>query len=158
MQPYFVPYIGYWQLLNKVDIFIIYDNIKFTKSSWIRRNRILINGKDSLFTLPIKKDSDSLDIKERVLLDSFESDWEKILDRIKMAYRKAPQYEKVFPMIEKCFRYENDNVFSSNINMDHSLAHEERVMASCKALSKKVYINPIGGLQFTIKKNSLTTG
>ena len=45
MQPYFLPYIGYWQLINAVDTFTIYDNIQFTKKGWLRRNNILIDGK-----------------------------------------------------------------------------------------------------------------
>ena len=60
MQPYFLPYIGYWQLLNAVDKFVVYDNIQFTTKSWIRRNRILENTKDALFTIPLKSDSDYL--------------------------------------------------------------------------------------------------
>ena len=46
MQPYFLPYLGYWQLMNAVDTYVIYDNIEFTKNSWIRRNRILSSGTD----------------------------------------------------------------------------------------------------------------
>jgi len=58
MQPYFLPYIGYWQLINAVDKFVVYDNIEYTKKGWINRNRFLQNGKDELFTIPLKKDSD----------------------------------------------------------------------------------------------------
>ena len=54
MQPYFFPYIGYFQLMNTVDEFVIYDNIKYTKKGWINRNRILVNGKDSYITIPLK--------------------------------------------------------------------------------------------------------
>ena len=57
MQPYFLPYLGYWQLMNAVDTYVIYDNIEFTKNSWIRRNRILSSGTDKMFSLPLKKDS-----------------------------------------------------------------------------------------------------
>lgn len=54
MQPYFLPYIGYFQLINAVDEFVIYDNIEFTKKGWINRNRILVNGRDAYITLPLK--------------------------------------------------------------------------------------------------------
>ena len=60
MQPYFLPYIGYWQLLNSVDEFIIYDNIQYTKKGWFNRNRYLKNGKDDVFSIPLKKDNDFL--------------------------------------------------------------------------------------------------
>jgi hypothetical protein len=71
MQPYFFPYIGYFQLINSVDEFVIYDNIQYTKKGWINRNRILVNGKDQLFTLPIKKDSDYLNIVERIISETW---------------------------------------------------------------------------------------
>jgi len=74
MQPYFLPYIGYFQLINAVDEFIIYDNIQFSKKGWFHRNRLLQNGKDEYFTLPLKKDSDFLDVKERFLSESWESE------------------------------------------------------------------------------------
>ena len=62
MQPYFFPYIGYFQLIAAVDLFIVYDNIKYTKKGWINRNRMLQNGKDVMFSLPLKRDSDYLDV------------------------------------------------------------------------------------------------
>ena len=65
MQPYFMPYIGYFQLISSVDRFVVYDNIKYSKKGWINRNRFLLNGNDVEFTLPIKKDSDSLNVVER---------------------------------------------------------------------------------------------
>ena len=57
MQPYFFPYIGYFQLIAAVDLFIVYDNIKYTKKGWINRNRMLQNGRDAMFSLPLKRDS-----------------------------------------------------------------------------------------------------
>ena len=58
MQPYFMPYLGYFQLMNAVDKFVIYDDIQFTKKGWINRNRICLNGKSNIFSIPLKKDSD----------------------------------------------------------------------------------------------------
>ena len=55
MQPYFFPYIGYFQLIGAVDLFIVYDNIKYTKKGWINRNRMLQGGKDVMFSLPLEQ-------------------------------------------------------------------------------------------------------
>ncbi len=71
MQPYFMPYIGYFQLIAAVDQFIVYDNIKYTKKGWINRNRMLQNDKDVMFSLPLKSDSDCLDVCERELAANF---------------------------------------------------------------------------------------
>ena len=54
MQPYFLPYIGYWQLMGAVDAFVVYDRIKYTKKGWINRNRLLQNGAGAMtFSLPL---------------------------------------------------------------------------------------------------------
>ena len=62
MQPYFFPYIGYFQLIAAVDLFVVFDNIKYTKKGWINRNRMLQNGTGVMFSLPLKSASDSLDV------------------------------------------------------------------------------------------------
>jgi hypothetical protein len=82
MQPYFFPYIGYFQLINSVDEFVIYDNIQYTKKGWINRNRILVNGVDAYISLPLKKGSDYLHVRDRCLADTFDVERKKILNRI----------------------------------------------------------------------------
>ena len=85
MQPYFLPYIGYFHLVNSVDEFVIYDNIQYTKKGWINRNRILVNGSVKTITLPLKKGSDYLDVGDRYLASSWEQDREKLLNIIEQS-------------------------------------------------------------------------
>ncbi len=167
MQPYFFPYIGYFQLLNAVDEFVIYDNIKFTKKGWINRNRILVNGKAFHITIPLKNDSDYLDIRERYLAEIWSLEKKKMLNKITASYIKAPQFNVVFPLVEKCILFEETNLFnfilnslnqikvyleirtpiiiSSTISIDHKLKAENKVIALCKARKANMYLNPIGG-------------
>jgi hypothetical protein len=167
MQPYFFPYIGYFQLINSVDKFIIYDNIQYTKKGWINRNKILVNSSDKIITLPIKKDSDYLDIKERVLANIWEQEKIKMLNLIKSSYKKSPYFNKVYPVISSIFEVPNTNLFefllnslhllnsylkiktkitiSSDINIDHSLKSTDKVIAICKEFNTNTYINAIGG-------------
>lgn len=167
MQPYFLPYIGYFQLMNAVDEFVIYDNIQFSKRGWIHRNRILENAKDTYVSLPIKKDSDYLDVKDRYLANNFEKQKNKILSKIKNNYRRAPYFKEVFPIVENIFSFENTNLFdfvfnsilvlkkyldintnitiSSEIDIDHSLKSSDKVKAIVKQQEGYVYINSIGG-------------
>ncbi len=167
MQPYIFPYIGYFQLINAVDEFVIYDNIQFTKKGWINRNRILVNGTDDYITFPLKKDSDYLQIKDRFLADNWAIDRKKILNKIKESYRRAPFFGEVYEIIEKCILYENSNLFnfilhslevlnnyldintkiivSSSIEIDHKLKSIDKVIAICKHQKSEIYINPIGG-------------
>ena len=111
MQPYFLPYIGYWQLLNIADKFIVYDNIQYTKKGWINRNNILLNNKSFLFSLPLKKDKDYLNINERRLSDISTSSTIKTLRQIKNAYKKAPYFYAAFPVVEKIFNNKAENLF-----------------------------------------------
>jgi len=167
MQPYFLPYVGYFHLINSADEFVIYDNIQYTKKGWINRNRILVNGNDKILTLPLKKDSDYLDVKDRFLADSWDIEKIKMLNQIKAAYRKAPYYDKVLPIISSIFELPNTNLFefilgslhllnsylridtkittSSDVNIDHTLKGRDKVVAICKKLNASTYINAIGG-------------
>jgi hypothetical protein len=173
MQPYFFPYIGYFQLFNLVDEFVIYDNIQYTKKGWINRNRILNNSKDDFITIPIKKDSDFLNINQRYLADTWILDRKKILNRIVESYKRAPNFNQVFSLFEKCIISEKVNLFdfllnslvetnnyleistkftlSSTLDIDHSLKSQEKVLAICKYLNASEYTNPIGGLNLYSK-------
>lgn len=169
MQPYLFPYIGYWQLINAVDIFVIYDNIQFSKKGWFHRNNILLNNKKTLFSIPLKKDSDNLNVVERYISNSAEKEIRKIIRQIEAAYKKSPQFNQVFPFVKDIFLNDEKNLFkyiynsvnkvceflgietkiqvSSTINIDHSLKSQAKVLAINKALNATKYINPIGGKQ-----------
>ena len=88
MQPYFLPYVGYYQLISEVDCFIVYDNIEYTKKGWINRNRILSNNKPTIFTLPLSKAADNLDVNKRYLSKNMNRS--KLLNKFRTAYREAP--------------------------------------------------------------------
>jgi hypothetical protein len=171
MQPYFLPYIGYFQLLASVDQFIVYDNIKYTKKGWINRNRMLMNGTDALFSLPLKKGSDSLNVVERDLTADF--DRNKLLTQFKGAYGRAPQFELTYPVLERILQHDEANLFryihhsierlcqhlgikteiriSSEIGIDHDLKGQDKVLALCKAAGADNYINTIGGVELYAK-------
>lgn len=172
MQPYFFPYIGYWQLINAVDTFIVYDNIKYTKKGYINRNNFLINGKKTLFSIPLVKDSDYLNIVDRRIAPEFNK--YKLIDKFKNAYFKAPFKDDVLDLIESIMYYENVNLFeyiynsivkiceflnikaklivSSDIDIDHSLKSEQRVIGLCKYMQCSEYINAIGGVKLYDKE------
>ncbi len=167
MQPYFLPYIGYYQLIAAADIFVVYDNIKYTKRGWINRNRMLLNGADVAFSLPLKKDSDYLDVVQREISSDF--DRVKLLNQFKGAYCRAPYFAQTFSLLERIVRCEHNNLFryihssiveicadlgiktkiriSSEIDIDHGLKGQGKVLAICKSLGAETYINAIGGLE-----------
>lgn len=167
MQPYLFPYIGYWQLINAVDTFVIYDNIQFSKHGWFHRNNILVNQKKTLFTIPIKQGSDYLDVRDRYLADNAEKQIKKIISQIENSYKKAPYFQVVFPIVQEIFLYHEKNLFeyvlnavknishylgittpiikSSSIQIDHTLKSQEKVISINQVLHATKYVNPIGG-------------
>lgn len=168
MQPYFLPYIGYWQLINAVDVFVVYDNIKYTKKGWINRNRFLSNGKVDTFTLPLVKSSDSDFINQKKLIPSFSDELSRIKRRLEGAYCKASNFEEGKSIFDSATSSLSFNLFdyldnsirticsvlgittkivnSSVLPVNHSLKGQERVIDICAYLQAKTYINPPGGI------------
>lgn len=172
MQPYFLPYIGYWQLINAVDTFVIYDNIKYTKRGWFNRNRYLLNGKDALFSINIKNDSDNKNVGERFLASDYNR--AKLIAKFQNAYSNAPMKNEIVPLLSEIINCQDENLFSyiynsvvkiceyleiktkiiisSSVNIDHSLKSENKVLAICNTLGASVYINSIGGIELYSKE------
>jgi hypothetical protein len=167
MQPYFFPYVGYFQLIDSVNLFVIYDNIKYTKKGWINRNRILQHGRPAIISLPLKSDSDSLDVVDRQVAVDF--DPAKLLNRIADAYKRAPCYPQAFPVIERILGHNERNLFhflrnsiveicayleinteiavASTFAIDPVLKGQDRVVALCGQTGANVYVNAIGGME-----------
>jgi len=167
MQPYFFPYIGYFQLMSAVDCFVFHDDVQFIKGGWINRNRILISGAPAWWTFPVTKSDHSLTIKERFYLGEA-AQVHSMLRRIEGAYRKAPQFNKAFPLISACLETSNQNVaefnqshleaiakeigikcnflVSSKMTKNNELSAQDRVIDICLRIGATRYINPIGGL------------
>lgn len=165
MQPYFFPYIGYWQALNAVDEYVLYDDVTYIKGGWINRNNILINKQANLITLPLEGASSFKKINE-ISVTSNAKVKEKLCKSISMAYAKAPYFNDVYPLVEKSIMkdgiisqiiYETvldicdyigiktKILLSSNINKNNELKAEEKVIDIVKNLGGTTYINAIGG-------------
>jgi hypothetical protein len=167
MQPYFFPYIGYFQLIGAVDQFVIYDTVKYTKKGWINRNRMLRNGVPVTFTIPLEKASDYLYIRDRKIAPGF--DPLRLRGQIEGAYRKAPEFAHVMPLVEAALMHESDNLFdyishaleltcahlglktpickSSAIEGATDLMNQDRVLDICERVGATTYINPVGGVE-----------
>jgi hypothetical protein len=163
MQPYFLPYIGYFQLIVAVDVFVLYDDVTWIKQGWINRNRILINGEDHLFSLEVEGASSFKPIntinlgKNRM----------KLLKTFDLAYKKAPFYNHVMPLLSSIFNLQEQNLsnfifhsiqtisnyleintkllVSSQIKKSINLKGHDRIIDICKRLNANTYINATGG-------------
>ena len=173
MQPYLFPYIGYWQLISAVDIFVIYDDVNFIKQGYINRNYIFQNGQKQLFTLEVIGGSSNKFINQiKVGRNS-----KKILKTIAQNYNKAPYFKDIFPVFDDILNQREENlaefignslktiaaylgidtkfIYSSDIKKDNSLKAQERVIDICKHLNATNYINAIGGQELYNKNKFL---
>jgi len=165
MQPYFFPYIAYWQVINAVDTYVVYDDVAYIKGGWINRNNILVNGKANLITLALENSSSFKNINEINIIQNGKNT-EKIVKTIQMAYKKAPFYNQVMLILENLFtknikisefnynsiidinKYLGINtniILSSNLAKDNTLKAQDKVIHINKLLNSNMYINAIGG-------------
>ena len=115
MQPYFFPYLGYFQLLEASDIFVFYDDVNFINRGWINRNRILINEKATYITVPLSGASQNKKINEIGIEQN--AKWRKKLMRsIEMAYRKAPYFDQVYPLLCEVLEFDTGHISSLAIH------------------------------------------
>ena len=166
MQPYFMPYIGYWQLINLVDEYIVFDDVNYINRGWINRNRIYYSDAVRYINIPILSVSQNKKINELEMSDDGKQ-YQRILDIIKMAYGKAPYYETVAPLLEKILMYQEKNAakyllhsikvvsdyleiktkffLSSEIEKDELKNGEEKILDICIRRQADRYVNAIGG-------------
>lgn len=176
MQPYVFPYIGFFHLIEATDKIVFYDDVTFIKSGWINRNRILINGKDYLFTIPLLKASSYKLINETELHPILFFNWKnKFLKTIEQNYSKAPYYKEIKEIIYNVFNTKYSNISDLAINsiitvyeylnkdikwMKSSISFPEtkdikkadRLIQINKNLGYQNYINAIGGQELYNKE------
>ncbi|SFO24823.1 WbqC-like protein family protein [Pseudobutyrivibrio sp. UC1225] len=170
-QPYFFPYIGYWQLINAVDEFVLADNLNFIKQGYINRNKVLINKEPQYFRLPVHKPSQNRLINEHETALT-EEEIEKMLHTLQCEYRHAPNFERVYEHVKQVLEFglteEGKNLAaflenaikltarelgittpiksaSTDVILDRDYKRENYVIATCKKLGGTEYYNPIGG-------------
>lgn len=176
MQPYFFPYLGYWQLLANVDKYVVYDDVTYIKGGWINRNNFLINGQKNLLTMQLEKVSSYTLIKDIAIKDDFV----KFLKTIEMGYKKAPFFEAIFRLLKdicqcpdkklgqflfnshiKICEYlgiDTELILSSSFEKHTELKGKDKVISICKQLGADEYINAIGGQELYDKKEFAENG
>ena len=176
MQPYFFPYIGYYQLINYVDTHIIYDDVNYIKSGWINRNYILSNNSKNekqRITLKLNKISSFKHINEITII----ADRQKLLKQIFFTYSKAPFFSTIFPIIKEILLKPETNlarflfytikqiisyleidtrlIVSSEIKKNIHLAGQDKILHICKLYNADEYVNAVGGKELYRKEKFL---
>lgn len=181
-QPYLFPYIGYFQLINAVNQFVVYDDVNFIKSGWINRNLILQGNKAVRFTLPLENASSNQAIKNTKLHSKLYPIWrEKFKKTLKQSYSKAPYFKDVYPLVENVFSRPTDSigelatfslitickyldikskilVSSAEFAGSRGLERADRIIQITKELRGRTYINPMNGTSLYEKDYFLKNG
>ena len=176
MQPYFFPYIGYFQLINSVDRFVIYDDVNFIKQGWINRNKLLVSGKEYLFSIKLQDASSFRLIKDTEIHDNFYERWKtKFIKSIEINYKSAQYFRSVSNMVEDVLNSESRYISklatnslkavcnyleiktsfidtSSNYQNNH-LSGQDRILDICKKEEASHYINSKGGIELYSKND-----
>ena len=163
MQPYLFPYIGYWQLINAVDKFIIFDDVNYINKGYINRNKILAGGKPYQFTLQL------VGASQNKLINQIQvgKNSKKILKALEQSYKKSTYFNIVFPLIKEILNQNEKNlskfigyslkkisnyldietsfIYSSEIEKNNHLRNQDKIINICQMLNATHYINPING-------------
>lgn len=166
MQPYFFPYLGYFQHINACDEFVLLDDVNFIKKGYIHRNEILQNGQRLRINIPLIKASQNKEIR-KLKIDKENIDFKKLKGKVSIAYSKTPYFKEIFPVVEACLDCEDDDLSTflyksislvcrlididtlvyptSSIFPKGSFKGQERILKITQTLKADTYINPIGG-------------
>lgn len=166
MQPYFMPYLGYWQLIHAVDHFVFYDDVNFIKKGWVNRNQTADAEQAHRFTVPLQKASQNTRICDLKLadLETWKNKW---FTALKYQYAKAPKLKFTLELLDEGFQSAegiadlcwNTNVqihqlfgmqtklYRSSIHFPSTqqLGRVERLASITKACASETYVNPPGG-------------
>lgn len=179
MQPYFLPYVGYFSLMKAVDRFVVYDDVAFINRGWVNRNQILVGGKAHLFTIPLREASQNKKIRQIALDES--TRWrEKLLRTVEQSYKKAPQFTPAYALLAQVLQtpagtiadlalnglravneylgLHTELVPTSTVYENDHLKAQDRILDICRREGASRYINPVGGMELYDKATFAEAG
>ena len=131
MQPTYFPWLGYFDLISRADIFVFLDDVQFSYRSWQHRNRIVNRGKETMLTVPVINKGDGKRIKD-ILINESQNWREKHLNCIKEAYRGSKYYKMYFEFLARS----TDSMRNTSLSRIRFLSME-RFFAEAKTASER---------------------
>ncbi|MFV0266104.1 MAG: WbqC family protein [Draconibacterium sp.] len=173
MQPYFMPYPGYFALIKHTDQWVVFDTANYIKNGWINRNKILAQTKEgiSYITIPLHNKSRNISIKDTYIDETQE--WRlKMMRQVEYYKNKAPYFNEVYALLSDILACKTDNISELNIyslkktceylkisfhytvfsddrmGIETVNAPDEWALEISKKMGADIYINPPGGKSF----------
>lgn len=177
MQPTYLPWLGYFDLIDQSQTFVFLDDVQLEKSSWQVRNKVKYQDHECILSVNRKKNKNSNTlsyINETILND--QQNWRyKHIKTIEASYQKAPFFIEVFPIISHLINCNTSNLSYFNINIIKYIAERigikgnfilssdillkspdktQRLIDICNKFKAAKYISPLGSLNYLIDENS----
>ena len=163
MQPTYLPWVGYFNLISQVDIFVFLDDVQFERRSWQSRNRILLDAQEHWLTVPVHSEQQTQRL-DTIQID-FTHKWQrKHVLRLKHAYQKASYFEEIAMVLEFLQQANGISLANLNINLIQMIAQalnldtkfiaasalnlpdtrSQHLLNICEALDCQEYLSPMG--------------
>jgi hypothetical protein len=164
-QPYFFPYIGYFQAVNAVDAFCFFDDVNFIKKGFIHRNSLLVNKTPFQFSVPLLNASQNRLIIDTKLAEAYPA-WKKsFFELLRHNYGKSPRFNGVMELIQEALVGDTISSIaeksvvhtaeylglavkfsrSSSYDYDRGRSAQEKVIQLANLHHASEVLNPIGG-------------
>ena len=176
MQPYFFPYLGYFQLLSNCDEFILLTEVNYIKRGWIHRNRIKMHERETRFGLNISEASQNKKINEHQIHSGKEEAKRKVFN----AYKNSKNFDQWFPTISNAIMHPCDSlsdylanslfktsllldidtkiIKDSDIEYDRTKRGSNLILEICRSRRASTYINLPGGKDIYNSQDFLAEG
>lgn len=164
MQPTYMPWLGYFDLIRNVDIFVILDHVQFSKQSWQQRNRIRDKNGELLLTIPVKHEALKEGLINSIQIDRLKSPLTKHLKAIQLNYSKSKNYQVLIGELSEIYRRDYELLIDLNLelikfgcrkmklNQNFVLSSElepqggrvQALVDICQKVDANHYVSPVG--------------
>ena len=177
MQPYFIPYAGYFRLFAAADLFVVYDCVQFPRRGWLHRNRLRdANGELRWLTLPLAKAERDVRIADLAYRSDAESELRAQAGRFSAFSALKIQHPNLHALaltldapparhltellcaISRLLGFEREMILSSTLDLDPALRGEARIVEICRTLGARAYVNAPGGRTLYAAESFETSG
>lgn len=173
MQPTYLPWVGYFDLIKRSNVFVFLNDVQFSKQSWQVKNKIYSQGKELLLTVPIKKTKLATTI-DQIIIDQSKPWKKKHLKSIYYSYIKSEYFKEVYPIVEQLLLQENNSLAEFNMEIIKTISSKlfgqkefidsrsieinskdklDRIVQICKKVNAKQYLSPAGSMGYLESMN-----
>lgn len=173
MQPTYLPWLGFFDLIRGADIFVIYDHVQFEKQSWQQRNKIRNKQGEIMLTVSVMHDKGLNRRVKDVRIDNTRNILAKHLTSIKLAYSRSKNFDIIYPDLEFIFQKKNEFLIDLNVDliktgMKHLHINKNILFSSemgiegskvealidvCKKTGADKYLSPVGSRVYIDENN-----